>query len=110
MIHDCASFVVEYLYTKKPIMFLFHDENVPERFNEIGKKALNEHYYGKNKKDIILFLEDVVLKNNDKKQNDRINFFEEWLKPPNGITPTENIFNFLNKEFFECGDINDKQS
>src|SRR5699024_801734 len=40
MIHDSGSFVIEYLYTKKPVQFLISSEKVKEEFNEIGKEAL----------------------------------------------------------------------
>jgi CDP-glycerol glycerophosphotransferase (TagB/SpsB family) len=43
MIHDCGSFTAEYLYTGKPVLYVFrHDRRATE--NEFGRRALRAHY------------------------------------------------------------------
>jgi hypothetical protein len=101
MIHDCSSFVIEYLYTNKPVMFLINNDSIPEKFNEIGKMALSQLYQGRNKKDIEYFIEEVILKGNDYKKDERINFFNSVVRPPNNLSASENIFNDLKSSIFD---------
>ena len=101
MIHDSGSFVIEYLYTNKPVMFLINDDSILNRFNEIGKMALSRLYQGKTQEDVESFLIDVILKNNDLMANERLLFYNSIIKPPNNRTASENIFNYLESEFFE---------
>ena len=101
MIHDSSSFVIEYLYTNKPVMFLAQDELIADRFNEIGKMALSNLYLGKSQEDIEKFIINVIVDGNDLMQKDRVHFFNTIVKPPNNITASENIFNFLKSEIFE---------
>ena len=98
MIHDSSSFVIEYLYTKKPVMFLLHDEKISERFNEVGKKALRELYHGKNSDDIFYFIKEVILNSNDIMKKNRVSFFNDLIKPPNELSASENIYNILVKD------------
>ncbi|WP_313163909.1 CDP-glycerol glycerophosphotransferase family protein [Sedimentibacter sp.] len=96
MIFDCNSFVVEYLYTGKPSLFTFTNDKIEKIFNGFGKKALNYHYHGYCEKDIIRFIEKVVLEENDIKIKDRDKFYREYLISPNNRTASENIFEELN--------------
>ena len=98
MIHDSGSFVFEYLYTRKPVMFLLRDEKISERFNEVGKQALRELYHGKNSDDIFYFIKEVILNSNDIMKKNRVSFFNDVIKPPNKLTASENIYNILVKE------------
>ena len=92
LIHDCASFHAEYLYTNKPVMFVKKDEMVAERFNSFGQTIFNYIYQGNNTDDIIHFIENVVIKENDYMKEKRSNFVESVLMPPNGKLASENIF------------------
>ena len=66
MIHDCGSFSVEYHYSENPVMYIARNfEELVEDKNDFGKIAMNLHYVGKNKHDIIDFIENVVLNEND---------------------------------------------
>lgn len=100
MIHDCGSFVIEYLYTKKPVLYLYRDDSITDRFNEIGKMALSKFYPGRSSSDINQFVSDVVISKHDPMMEDRIQFFNSVIKPPNGLTASENIFNDLKSEIF----------
>lgn len=104
MIHDGSSFVFEYLYTNKPVMFLFHDDAISDRFSELGKMALEKHYHGKTRIEIEEFLEKVIIDDSDSMQNDRIRFFNTIVKPPNNLTASENIFNYLKSVIFYSKD------
>lgn len=90
IIHDCSSFTMEYLYTKKPALFLANMGHEGQS-NEVAMRAYNAHYKAKTKEEICDFLNNVVLKGIDPKKNERENFFTDILLPPNGRTASENI-------------------
>jgi hypothetical protein len=100
MIHDSGSFVVEYLYTKKPVMFLLRDESIKNRFNEVGKEALSNLYLGKSKNDIECFIQKIIIEGDDFLKKERLSFFDAIIRPPNNCSASENIYNCLVNEFF----------
>lgn len=95
MIHDCGSFIVEYLYTQKPVMYL--GVNREEQSNEIGKKAFAAHYHGTTMDDIERFISEVVVKGDDTMLPIRKEFYQSFLVPPNGKTVAENIVDEISK-------------
>jgi CDP-glycerol glycerophosphotransferase (TagB/SpsB family) len=92
LIHDCASFMVEYLCTEKPYLYLLRDPKVAERMNKFGKKVFELHYHANNKKEICEFIEKIVLENNDHMMKTRKQFIKENLIPPNNASASRNIF------------------
>lgn len=90
MIHDCGSFIIEYLYTQKPVLYL-SNYNRLSQCNEVGRKAYGCHYKGICKDDIINFIEHVVLADEDCLIKKRQEFHKTILLPPNGIYVAENI-------------------
>lgn len=96
MIHDCHSFVVEYLYVNKPVMFLANYDREGQS-NTVGKKAFAAHYHGLNAEDIERFITDVVIGEKDTMQTMRNEFYQNILVPPNGKTVAENIVEELSK-------------
>ena len=97
MMHDCGSFLQEYLYLHKPVMFL---SNVIEEsvYNDMAIEMFNCHYKAFSKDDIIRFIEDVVLKGNDTMKEQREEVYSKYLLPPNGVTAAENMLNEIKKE------------
>ena len=98
IINDSSSFLIEYLCTNKPQLFLVNDDSVSDRFNEVGTKALDTVYTGKSVTDIESFIETVILNNQDIMEKERTSFYNSIVKPPNNITASENIFNHLKSE------------
>lgn len=96
MIHDCHSFVVEYLYVNKPVMFLANYDREGQS-NEVGKKAFAAHYHGVSAEDIEKFITDVVINNKDTMQSVRNEFYQNILVPPNGKSVAENIIDEISK-------------
>ena len=90
MIHDCGSFTIEYLYVQKPVMFLGNFDRLSQS-NEVGKQAYACHYQGKSEKDIIEFLNNIVLEGKDCLKSDRDSFFEEILNPNRDVSVAERI-------------------
>lgn len=74
IIHDCASFIMEYLYTGKPCCFVAK-KNSKIIFSTLGKKCLKNYYTAYNKKEIIRFIDNVVIDGVDPLQKNRIDFF-----------------------------------
>ena len=95
MIMDSASFIVEYMYFDKPLLFTMKDSNVLERFNSFGQKVLKHWYKAKDKDDIKAFILDTVQKENDYLKTERNLFFKNNILPSNGKTASENIYNDL---------------
>ena len=91
ILHDCGGFTTEYLFTKKPAMYLMRHENYDDMFNDFGRLSFQQYYKAHNVDDIIWFLEEVVLKGDDPMKASREKFFAQYLAPYNGKMPSENI-------------------
>lgn len=66
MIHDCASFIAEYLFTENPYCYMWDEEsNVFEQFSELGKECLGAHYIAKNEQNILDFINAVIINDHD---------------------------------------------
>ena len=96
LIHDCSSFTVEYLFTKKPALFLANFGHEGQA-NEVAMRAYNAHYKAKTKQEICAFIDDVVLGGKDTMKESRESFYNNVLLPPNGRTASENILAELTK-------------
>ena len=91
MIHDSSSFTVEYHYSLKPVMYIQKDlKAYADSLSEFGKLALEAHYVGKNKQDVIDFIEKIILKGEDSMYPIRKQFYERFLLPPNNKSVAEN--------------------
>ena len=95
IINDGESFMVEYLYTKKPAMFLVADKNISDRFNEFGKLVFKQLYQGHSEQDIREFINMVIIGGNDHMKEERVGFFEKYVKPPNDKLASENLFSII---------------
>lgn len=93
LIHDCASFMAEYLCLSKPTLYLIRDLSVRDRMNAFGKLALEVHYHAHGIKEIFSFIENVVIKKVDPMEKQRNEFVQKYLIPPNGKSASENVFN-----------------
>ena len=94
MIHDCGSFRLEYMYTGKPVMFLYKGNPISDYMNWEATEALNLHYKGYNKTDIESFVLDVIKGIDPLKENRRL-FVSNYLTPPHGKSACENIINAI---------------
>ena len=98
MILDSGSFVAEYQYTGKPLLFLTRDTQKP---NDFGHDLMQRLYRadGKDHAEIENFIEDVVLRGNDTMQQERQAFFREHLDyiGRNGKTASEFIFDEIDR-------------
>ena len=81
MIHDCGSFIGEYLYTEKPCCYMMKSKEAT--YNGLvpfGQQCMDQYYHAFEEKDIIDFIENVVINGNDPKKEERVNFVEKELK------------------------------
>jgi len=93
MIHDCCSFQVEYHYTHNPVLYLLPSEDDNDHkapLNKFGQMAFDLHYKGVTPDDIESFIQNVI-NNVDPRKEERIQFYNDYLLPPNGNTACENI-------------------
>ena len=99
MIHDSGSFCVEYHYSGNPVMYVADNfEKQVEAMADFGKLAMQQHYVGKTEEDIVDFIEKRVLGNDDPIKQQRLEFVQEYLIPPNGKTVAQNTMDIFIKE------------
>lgn len=99
IMHDCGSFISEYLFTGKPALHLHNGISYEKQYNDTAIESLSHYYQARTEKEIEHFIIDVV-KEKDLKRNDRIKYVREKLMPPNYLTASENIFNDIVSEIF----------
>ena len=81
LIHDCGSFISEYLYTDKPEAFIIEsNETIKREFTPFGEEVLTHLYLLSTKKDIIDFIDSVVLQEQDFMKQERITFAKEHIR------------------------------
>ncbi len=96
MIHDCGSFIVEYLHTQRPVMYLGNFDRISQS-NEVGQAAYACHYEGKTEDDIRVFIDRVVIGGEDPLKPKREVFYRTLLLPPNGTSVSDTIITDLKK-------------
>lgn len=93
MIMDSLSFMAEYLYTGKKLLFLRRKE---QRFSELGKKCLSafDEACGSDYMAIEEFIVSNILEDKDLKKSKRSEVYEECLDyyTANGVTATKYIY------------------
>lgn len=92
MIHCSGSFIVEYLYTGKPVAYVYSKSRNPPDIGVIGDAALNAHYPMHCEADIRHFIDDVVLSGHDTMVDIRKSVADKYLKSPNGKMFSENVY------------------
>ena len=93
MIHDCGSFMLEYLYADKPCMYLKDPENRQE-YSAMAEDCLNAYQIGITREEIEEFLQ-MVLRGEDPKAEARRQLREKYLVPPHGQSSAQNIIDCL---------------
>lgn len=80
LIHDCGSFVAEYLYFNKPCAYIYR-KGVDYRAMQLklGMKCLEEYYPVKEEKDWYQFIERIVLEGQDTRKNRRETFAKKHI-------------------------------
>lgn len=94
MIHDCGSFIIEYLLTGKPCCYAQKKKNIAA-FNQMTNEALDTYYWGEDIQAIRQFLDRVVLGGEDEMQPRRRAYAEKYLVPPHGKSAAQNIIDAI---------------
>jgi len=91
MIHCSGSFIVEYLYTNKPVHYVYSQTRNPPELGEIGDAALDAHYKAHQVSDIDQFIENVVLNGNDSMRVVRADVAKHYLRSPTAKMFSQNV-------------------
>jgi len=93
MIHDCGSFIAEYQYVDKPMIYLTRDT---QKHNKLGKEILNVSYCvdGQNLEELAATIQQVIIDGDDYNAEARKELFDMYLNYPqaNGMLASEFIF------------------
>ena len=99
LIHDSASFIAEYQFTHKPMIFLRRDT---QAFNDLGAAILNVSYLvdGSDLRRIAELMQAIFIEGNDPMFEERLNFFDAHLNyfKHNGMTAGEFIYRNIAQE------------
>ena len=99
MIMDCGSWISEYQYTHKPMIFLTRDT---QKFNELGEEIMKILYRvnGGDLKGISELMQKIFIEGKDEMAEVRQKFFDERMNymKENGMTASEFIFKTIAKE------------
>lgn len=98
LIHDCGSFMAEYLCTNHPCAYYLRSTlNISKTWTSFGKKCLDAHYLIKEATDFYKFIDNVVIANNDTKKDMRNKFAQKeiMINYPNA---TNTIYEYICKE------------
>lgn len=81
MIHDCSSFIGEYLFTGKPCCYMLKSmKDIKKVMNPMGVKCMKNYYKAFSQKDIVDFIDNVVVAGVDPMKEARERFSAEELK------------------------------
>lgn len=76
IVHDCSSFIAEWLFSGKKGCFVSFDSKVFSQLSKFGKKALSFYDIAKNKEDIISYITSIE---NDKIDNLNLENMEDII-------------------------------
>ena len=102
MIHDSASFIGEYQYAQKPMIYLTRDT---QEYNEVAEGILNVSYLvdGRDLQSIAALLKKIFIAGEDPKRAEREKFFDEHLNyyKQNGMSASEFIYREISRNLKE---------
>lgn len=96
MIHDCSSFIIEYLYTDNPVLFLENEPHTAEQMHvgEFGYEAYKALQHASTEQQIENFIHDII-NGNDNGFQARKDYFNKYLSIPNGKSACDNIIDVI---------------
>lgn len=92
IIHDSASFIVEYLYMDNPSMYLVAETNDIDQMFDFVQAGYRCYEHGTSVGEIEQFIKNV-LSGKDNNKEKRRQFITEHISLPGGLTACENIIN-----------------
>lgn len=94
IIHDSASFIVEYLFMDKPAMYLVSKTNNIDEMFDFVKQGFNCYEHGSSINEIESFIIRVI-EGNDNNSQKRREYIKTQLLPPNGGNACDNIISAI---------------
>lgn len=95
MIHDSGSFLAEYIYLKKPVLYTVRSKNYKSYYNDFGLLALASIKIAENESDIINFV-NGLLSNEEKITPEHHRFIKNNITPFfSETTPSKVIINLI---------------
>ena len=84
-------------------MYVVRDEKRTDNIDECSRRSFELHYHAYNAQDIRRFVENVI-DNIDPRKEERMEFVDEYLRPPHGKSACENIMNAILgvEEYKDC--------
>lgn len=92
MIHDCSGFMLDYLYTRKPVLFVSKN-NTEDYLSAYARGCFRQHYHAFSSSDVEAFIADTVIAGNDTMKPERDAFYLEELQPPHNNMAAVNMLN-----------------
>lgn len=96
LIHDGYTFMMEYLITTKPVLYV-NSVNLNNFFSGLALECYNVHYQGSNFKDIIHFINNVVISEDDFMKDKRERLINENFDLSNDFDPAMRIYQEFEK-------------
>lgn len=96
LITDCASFLIEFLPTESPVINLKRKDSV--YISDITEEIIKSYYKAYNLEELKIFLQDVLEKNIDTKEQERLNLIKNLNLVKNA---SDNIIEDLEKTFYK---------
>lgn len=93
MIHDCNSFLAEYVATGNPVLFLQNEGSA--NLNDFGRILHAVHYIGQTRRDIEEFIDGVVISGKDSLRQERRQVVDNYLRHPSGKNASERVLRDL---------------
>lgn len=85
MIHDCGSFVTEYIYYNKPGLYTVNNNFTRDTYWQCAIDAKQCYYNGMTPNDLEQFINKVVIEGKDTKKKKREAFIEKYLAPYSNV-------------------------
>lgn len=92
LITDCGSFVVEYLFSKNPCIYLI--KNNLKNHSKLNQKIIKNYYCAKNKKDLEDWFNRIIIQKEDNLEPKRL----KLIKNLNIGLSTDNILNLIKEK------------
>ena len=103
LIHDCVTFLLEYLATGKPTLFVRRPEFSTSNLTRAALDAYLLHYIATDMQAVDAFVQQV-LSGHDPQQRLRLQFISKELRAPHGRTACQNIMHAIlgTEEYASC--------
>lgn len=100
MIHDSGSFLAEYLYLLKPVLYLVKTQEYLEFYSEFGQKALDACILGKDFENVESFVTRAIEGSLELKAEHKLFFNNEILPFFSKSQPSDTILKHIREEVY----------